>query len=113
MTQVDGVVLVLSNWPDLERARSAARTLVEERLAACVNLVPAIESIYRWQGSVETAAEAMMLAKTLSPLYPRLERRLKELHTYEVPEILAFTASEGLDAYLNWVQGCCAKEIAQ
>jgi periplasmic divalent cation tolerance protein len=113
MTNSDCLVLVLSNWPDSERARAAARTLVEERLAACVNLVPAIESIYRWQGSVETASEVMMLAKTISPLYPQLERRLKELHPYEVPEILAFNASDGLGAYVGWVQECCGKEISQ
>ena len=113
MSERRRLVLVLSTWPDVERARAAARTLVEEQLAACVNLVPGVESIYRWQGSVETASEVMMLAKTVSPLYPQLERRLKELHPYEVPEILAFNASDGLGAYVGWVQECCGKEIAQ
>jgi periplasmic divalent cation tolerance protein len=102
------VLLVLSTWPDLDGARNAARVLVEERSVACANLVPAIESIYRWQGNIETTPEVLMLMKTTLSRYPALELRIKELHSYQVPEILCVPVSAGLPAYLSWVQDSCA-----
>ncbi len=99
-----GCLLVLSTFPDAETARRIARTLVEERLAACGNLIPGIESIYRWQGEVETAREALVLFKTTQAAYPALEARLKALHPYEVPEILALPpTATGWPPYLAWV----------
>lgn len=101
------IVVLLSTWPDADQARAAAHTLVDEKLAACGNLVPAVESIYRWEGKVETAAEALLILKTTSARSPALTARLRELHPYEVPEILALPVSDGLPAYLRWVEESC------
>ena len=98
------VLVVLTTWPDAERARAAARTLVEEKLAACANLIPGVESIYRWQGAVETNAEVMVVLKTTIGRYPMLENRIRALHSYEVPEIVALRVADGLPAYLRWVE---------
>ncbi len=101
------LLLVLSTFGSAEEARQVGRLLVEERLAACVNLLPPVESIYRWQGEIETATETLALIKTTEDQYWLLEARLKELHSYEVPEIVAFRASSGLAAYLRWVDESC------
>jgi len=101
------ILVVLTTWPDIETARAAARTLVEEQLAACGNLVPGIESIYRWQGRIETSAEVIVIFKTVATSYARLEARLRELHPYEVPEIVAVPVLAGLPEYLNWVKSSC------
>src|SRR3954462_9773585 len=97
------VLVVLSTFPSLEEARTVGRQLVEERLAACANLVPAVESIYRWQGKVETATETMAILKTTREGFAKLEARLRELHSYEVPEIVALPVQGGSEAYLRWV----------
>jgi periplasmic divalent cation tolerance protein len=101
------LLLVLSTFPDVETARRIAHTLVEERLAACVNVLPQIESIYRWQGKVEQSAEALCLIKTSIGRYQGLEDRIKALHPYEVPEIIAINLASGLPAYLNWAVNAC------
>jgi periplasmic divalent cation tolerance protein len=101
-------LVILTTWPDLEKARAAARTLVEEKLVACGNIVPAIESIYRWQGQIETSAEVLVVFKTTAALYPKLESRIRELHSYEVPEIIALRVADGLTDYLRWVGESCA-----
>jgi periplasmic divalent cation tolerance protein len=100
-------LLVLSTFGSAEEARRVARTLVEERLVACANLLPGVESIYRWQGVVEEASEVLVLFKTNLDRYWQVESRLRELHSYEVPEILAFRAHAGLPAYLRWVFEAC------
>jgi periplasmic divalent cation tolerance protein len=100
-------LLVLSTFGSAEEARRVGRTLVEEHLAACVNLLPPVESIYRWKGEIETATETLALMKTTEDQYWLFEARLKELHSYEVPEIVAFRASSGLPAYLRWVDESC------
>jgi periplasmic divalent cation tolerance protein len=101
------VLVVLTTWPDVEKARAAGHTLVEEKLVACANIVPVIESIYRWQGRIETSAEALMILKTPASHYRDLETRIRELHTYEVPEIIAFPVAHGLPPYLQWVEDSC------
>lgn len=101
------VLVVLTSWPDAATARAAARQLIEERLAACANLVPAIESIYRWEGKLETANEVLMILKTTIGRYAQLETRVKALHPYDVPEILGLPVTEGLNAYLRWAQDAC------
>lgn len=103
----EDVLIVLTTWPDAARARQSARTVVEEKLAACANLVPAVESIYRWEGKVETANEVLMILKTTIDRYPMLETRLRALHTYEVPEIVSLRVMDGLPAYLRWVEQSC------
>jgi len=97
------VQLVLCTCPDAETARGIARTLVEERLAACVNVVPGLHSTYRWQGAVESADEVLLLAKTTQDRFPALRDRLVALHPYELPEVIAVDVAAGSPAYLDWV----------
>jgi periplasmic divalent cation tolerance protein len=101
------ILVVLTTWPDVEKARAAAQKLVEEKIVACANLVPRMESIYRWQGKVETSAEVLVIFKTTSACYPMLESRIRELHGYEVPEILSLRVSDGLSGYLQWIEESC------
>ena len=101
------VLTVFTTWPDLETARTAARTLVEEKLAACGNIVPGVESVYRWEGKVETGAEVLVVFKTTIGRYPALEARVRALHPYAVPEVLALRVTDGLPAYLRWVEQSC------
>lgn len=89
--------------PDAATAERIATALVEERLAACVTIVPGLRSIYRWEGAIQAADEALLLIKTLPEHYPRLQDRLRELHPYELPELLAVETAFGLPEYLRWV----------
>ena len=83
---------------------SLVRTLVEERLVACGNIVPGVRSIYRWQGAVEESAEALIIFKTTAEAWPQLKERLAQLHPYDVPELLLVTIDDGYAPYLNWVE---------
>jgi periplasmic divalent cation tolerance protein len=98
------VVLVFSTVPDDERAESLARTLVDEKLAACVNLHAPMTSVYRWQGQIESSAERQLVIKTTRQLVPALEARVKALHSYELPEFLVVPVEGGSPEYLSWVQ---------
>lgn len=102
------VLLACSTFPEMETARRIAQQLITENLAACANLVPAVESIYCWQGKVENAAEVLGLFKTTVNCYPAFQERLKELHPYEVPEILCLRIEGGLQDYLDWVTAGCS-----
>jgi periplasmic divalent cation tolerance protein len=95
--------VVMMTTGSADEANRIARALVDERLAACVNVVGPIRSIYRWRGAVEDESEYLLLAKTRARLYPRLERRVKELHSYEVPEVLALAPAAGSAHYLEWL----------
>ena len=107
MAMAEEVLVVFTTWPDAQSARAAARLLVEEQLAACANLVSAVESIYRWEGKIETSVEVLMILKTTIGRYPQLETRIKALHSYEVPEIVSLRVTDGLPAYLRWVEAGC------
>lgn len=96
-------LLILTNCPDEDCANAIALALVEERLAACVNILPRVQSVYRWQGAIESATEIPLLIKSTASAYPALEKRLAELHPYELPEIVALPVGQGLPAYLNWL----------
>ena len=98
-------LVVLSTFPDADKAAQVARVLVEERLAACVNLVASVRSIYRWQGAVQDEAESLAIIKTTPARYPALAARLAALHPYEVPEILALPLADGHPPYLAWLTG--------
>ncbi len=97
-------IVVLVTAGDRQSAAAIGRTLVEERLAACANLVGPIRSIYRWRGAVEDAREHLILLKTRAALYQALQARVRELHPYEVPEIVAIDIEKGSPPYLNWVR---------
>ncbi len=96
-------LLVLTNCPDEETANSIALAVVEAQLAACVNIMPRVQSIYRWQGVVESATEIPLFIKSTAANYPALEKLIAGLHPYETPEIIALPITQGLPAYLNWV----------
>ncbi|MCX6879685.1 MAG: divalent-cation tolerance protein CutA [Verrucomicrobia bacterium] len=97
------MLLVLCTFPDSEQARQIGTTLVERQLAACVNLLPGVESVFRWNGQVEHAAEVLVVFKTASDTYPALAEALAAAHPYEVPEIVALRPAAVAEAYLAWV----------
>ncbi len=99
------LVLALSTAPDGETAARIGRALVDERLAACVSLVPGLTSLYRWQGQVQADAEVLLLMKTRRALVPRLKERLPQLHPYDVPELVVADVVDGLEPYCRWVRG--------
>lgn len=107
---MDQALLVLTNVPDLECAQLVARTLVEARLAACVNLLPAVHSIYRWQGQIEEVTEITLLIKTTSQQIDSLQKAIVKLHPYDVPEIIATPIVAGYAPYLQWIATETAKD---
>ena len=97
------MLLVFSNLPDQASAAKLAAVLIEQRLAACVNVQAPCTSVYRWQGKVETATEVPVFIKTTRERYPALEAAIRAHHPYELPEIIAVPVVAGLPAYLEWV----------
>ena len=100
---MEKLLVVFCTFPDVASARQIGTLLVERQLAACVNLVPAVESIYRWQGNVETAAEVLAIFKTTAAAFPAFEQTLSEMHPYDVPEIIALDPAEVSGPYREWV----------
>lgn len=98
-----GTYVVLSTVGSQEAAGEIAEALLAEGLAACVNIVPGLRSVYRWKDGIVRDDEVLLLMKTTAHRYGRLQARLEQLHPYEVPEILALEVSEGIAAYLEWV----------
>jgi periplasmic divalent cation tolerance protein len=96
-------VLVLTTWPTDREVESFARTLIDESLAACVNVLPSMTSIYRWQGNVEQADERQLVIKTSPGRIDALRHRLHALHPYDVPEFLVIDVAGGADSYLKWI----------
>lgn len=96
--------LVLCACPDEETAINIAENIVAQKLAACVNVLPSVYSIYQWQGNVESAKENMILIKTSDKKYAALEKVITSLHPYEVPEIIAIDINSGLPEYLKWIE---------
>lgn len=103
------LVLVITTLPDETSAHALAKALVESRLAACVNMLAACRSIYRWQGAVEEATEVPLLIKARAERYDELEALILSRHPYQVPEIIAFPIERGLPAYLAWADENTAK----
>ena len=101
-------LLVLCTCPDRTAAERIAETVVGERLAACVNIVPGLTSIYRWEGQIQRDAEWLLLIKTRQAVYPPLEARIRELHPYQVPEVIALPIQVGAAAYLDWIAASTA-----
>lgn len=100
--------LVLSTASSAEEGIGIGRRLVDERLAACVNVVPGARSVYVWEGERQEADEALLMIKTRRDRYPALARRIQELHSYAVPEVVAVPIEVGAQAYLDWVRGSVA-----
>ncbi len=96
-------LLIITNCPDEACASAIAQALVEARLAACVNILSRVRSVYRWSGAVESASEIPLLIKSTADRYAAIEAEIRALHPYEVPEIIALPISHGLPAYLNWL----------
>ena len=99
-------MVLLITAPSEEEAASLANILVNERLCACVNIIPGVRSIYRWEGKVCDEREVMMVAKTASSLAPVLVKRVKELHSYDVPEVICLPITTGSGDYLDWIDDC-------
>lgn len=95
--------LVLTTCPDAKTARRLARALVSERLAACVNIVPIEQSVYRWKGRIESARERLLVVKSERRAYAAIERAVRALHPYELPEIIAVPIVAGFGPYLAWI----------
>ncbi|MCL4402776.1 MAG: divalent-cation tolerance protein CutA [Acidobacteria bacterium] len=98
-------IVVLSTCGSTEEAEKIARELVENRLAACVNVISGVHSVYRWQGAVESATEALLLIKSSRDRFESLCGALQKMHSYQVPEVLALSVVEGSANYLNWLEG--------
>lgn len=98
-----GAAVVLVTATNEEQALAIARAVVDERLAACANLIGPIRSIYRWQGKLHDDREHLLIIKSRASMVPKLERRVKELHSYEVPEVIALPIAAGSKPYLEWL----------
>ncbi|HZW13019.1 MAG TPA: divalent-cation tolerance protein CutA [Noviherbaspirillum sp.] len=108
---MDQALIVFVNVPDEPTAHSMARALVEARLAACVNVLPEVRSVYRWQGKLEEASEVTILIKTTQARYADLQTAVKAAHPYDVPELIALPIVAGLPEYLGWVAMETKKEV--
>lgn len=104
MPESSAPLLVLCTCPDLACAEQLAHQVVAARLAACVNIIPDLQSIYHWQGQREQSRELLLLLKTTEARYPALEQALRQQHPYQVPEIIALPIVQGFESYLTWLQ---------
>jgi len=106
-------LIVLVTTPNKDDAATIAEALVSRRLAACVNIIAAIDSIYRWEGKVTRDTEALMIIKTTGERYSELERRVKELHSYSTPEVVAVRIERGSEDYLQWLRESTTDETRE
>jgi periplasmic divalent cation tolerance protein len=109
--QMEQSILVMTNVPDTSVATALGHHLVENKLAACVNLLPGVQSIYRWQGTVEEASEVTILIKTTQARYVELEAAIQAVHPYQVPEIIALPMTGGFPSYLDWIVQETKKDV--
>ena len=103
MTNNEKSILVLSAFPTSISVKDIAEILVNEKLAACINIIPEVQSVFRWKNKIDNTPEIILIIKTTLNLYDILEKRIKQLHPYELPEIIAVPIEKGLTEYLNWV----------
>jgi len=106
----ESILLVYCTVANQDEAKTIARTLVEKSLAACCNIIPAVNSIYCWKEEVEEANESLMLIKTTQKKYEQLEKEIKMIHSYSVPEIIATKLETGSSAYIDWIIECLDKQ---
>lgn len=102
-------IVVLSACASIEEAERIARSLVEKRIAACVNLLSGIRSLYQWKGAIADEAEVLLVIKSSRALFPKLQSEIQKMHSYEVPELIALPVVEGSEPYLAWM----ARELAE
>ncbi|HWY51447.1 MAG TPA: divalent-cation tolerance protein CutA [Chthoniobacterales bacterium] len=103
------ILLALSTFPDRETAQRISNQLITEKFAACANILPAIESIYRWKDKIETGNETLVFFKLSEDRQSAFQDKLRSLHPYEIPEIIFFPISSGLPEYLGWVAESCTR----
>jgi periplasmic divalent cation tolerance protein len=96
-------IVVLTTCDSEEQAERLARRLVEDRLAACTNIIPGVRSIYRWEGQIEAATEFLLIIKSRRDIFPKLREAIAQLHSYEIPEVIALPVADGSETYLNWL----------
>jgi periplasmic divalent cation tolerance protein len=108
----DDPITVFMTASSRDEARQLAEMLVDRRLAACVQIIPEIESVYRWQGKVERQPEVLLIAKTVSGKFAELETAVRSVHSYETPEIVAFPLTDGSRPYLDWLSASVTKDQA-
>ena len=106
MKGTDRIFVLIAAGSEKE-ARKIAKLLVKERNAACVNIVPGVDSLFRWKGKIDSARESMLLVKTRASLFPEIIRLVKEIHSYEVPEIIALPIIGSSEEYLKWLDSAC------
>lgn len=106
----DNLLVILCTCPDSATAKRIAQLLVEQRLAACVNIIPQIVSVYRWEGKIVEESECQLIIKTRQQCYSQLEKVIKNNHPYKIPEIIAFDIAQGLPDYLAWVESALLNE---
>ena len=104
------ILLVYCTAANVDEAQMIAHTLVEKKLAACCNIIPAITSIYHWEGEVKESEEALLLIKTIPKMYEQLEKEIKMIHSYSVPEIIAKQIDRGSTAYFDWILECLERK---
>lgn len=103
--------IILCTCPNKEAAEKVAYILLEQRLAACVNIIPAISSIYRWHNTIEKTEESLLLIKSDARCYTKLEAEIRKVHPYETPEIVALAMEQALPEYLQWLQASLITEV--
>jgi periplasmic divalent cation tolerance protein len=101
--------LFITTAPNREEANTIATELVSRRLAACVNILGPVSSVYSWQGAVENSEEFLLLVKSTENNGPTIQDAIRELHSYQIPELIAFTVESGLENYLNWISSSVRK----
>ena len=99
-------IIVLVTAPNEDEAAAIAKSIVGEKLAACANIIKNVRSIYRWEGEVQDDPEVLMVIKTRKELFDKLEARVRELHSYDVPEVISLDIRDGSEPYLNWLGEC-------
>ena len=109
----EDVVIALSTFPDVETARKISRELVHSALVACANILPSVESIYYWKEKVETSVESLVIFKLTAARFSEFEARLRELHPYDVPEIIGLNIGGGSADYLRWIGESCSHASSQ
>ena len=101
-------LIAFCTFPDSDLAAAVTKELVQQRLVACGNILPQVHSVYRWHEAVESTEEVLVIFKLDRNRYPEFESKVRSMHPYEVPEIIAFPMTEGLPAYLGWVKQSCS-----